>query len=521
MMNLANYLLQSSVCLLAWYLFYLVFLYKDTHFRFNRLFLLSAVASSIVVPALNISLPAWGSASSGSILLPNLTWLPSIMLPEIEVNANASASTFTWSQLLSYWYYLYFAGVSYFAGCLAAQLFRIYRLAKQAEVTYIEGIKVVLLRIDHPVFSFGRSVYWNEKLSLQDPEIRVILEHELAHIRQYHTADLIFLELVKIVFWFNPLMLLYKNSLREIHEFEADRQVLQHTPASTYASILLQQVFGSNILSLSHSFNQSQLKRRITMLTKNNISKGAWLKSLIALPVLGLMLYTFSCSPDYMKQDVKPMEEAAMTQEQANQKINALGEELKAIYKKHPESEMAINITKDDAGKKTMHFSTDKINNEKDRARIIKIGEEMGALMNQFPKEIATLNKEDQKKGESSSHAAVTFDNANPSDEDTFMVVEDQPSFIGGNEAMIRYLGTNINYPAEARAAKREGRVFVEFVVEKDGSIVETKVIKGMSEDLNAEAIRVVSSMPAWKPGMQKGRTVRVRMVMPIVFKLS
>ncbi len=237
------------------------------------------------------------------------------------------------------------------------------------------------------------------------------------------------------------------------------------------------------------------------MFSTINISKEGFIKSLVILPMMGLLFYTFSCSPDYMKQDVKPIEEVTMTQAQANQKQAALSKELESIYKKHPGSQMAIEVKKDATGKKSMHFSTANINSEKDRARINKIAEEMTSLMNLYPSTATTQNHD--------------------VDDEVFMVVEDQPKPAGGMEGVQQYLAANLIYPAEAKAAGKEGRVFVEFIVDKDGSITNVQAIKGISPDCDAEAVRVISNMPAWQPGMQKGRPVRVKMVMPIAFKMN
>ena len=95
--------------------------------------------------------------------------------------------------------------------------------------------------------------------------------------------------------------------------------------------------------------------------------------------------------------------------------------------------------------------------------------------------------------------------------EEPFNVVEDMPAFPGGMEAMIQFLSSNIQYPADAKKQKVDGRVLVNFVVEKDGSITEVKVIKPAFPSLDAEAIRVVKAMPKWKPGYQRGQAVRSR----------
>ena len=105
-------------------------------------------------------------------------------------------------------------------------------------------------------------------------------------------------------------------------------------------------------------------------------------------------------------------------------------------------------------------------------------------------------------------------------DQLTFNVVEKMPEFEGGMDGMMSFLQKNIKYPAEAKEKGDEGRVIVQFVVEKDGSIVEPKVVKSVSPELDAEALRVVQMMPKWKPGQQRGKNVRVQFTLPVSFRL-
>jgi protein TonB len=105
--------------------------------------------------------------------------------------------------------------------------------------------------------------------------------------------------------------------------------------------------------------------------------------------------------------------------------------------------------------------------------------------------------------------------------ETPFNVVEDKPAFPGGMEAMIQFLSTNIQYPADAKKQKIDGRVLVNFVIEKDGSITDVKVMKPGFPSLDVEAVRVVKMMPKWKPGYQKGQAVRVLFALPISFNLK
>ena len=108
-----------------------------------------------------------------------------------------------------------------------------------------------------------------------------------------------------------------------------------------------------------------------------------------------------------------------------------------------------------------------------------------------------------------------------PEEEEVFMVVEDAPEFPGGINALLEYLKKNIKYPAICRDNNIQGRVIVSFVVNKDGKIVDPEVVKGVNPSLDKEALRVISTMPNWKPGYQRGKPVRVKYSVPVNFRLN
>lgn len=105
--------------------------------------------------------------------------------------------------------------------------------------------------------------------------------------------------------------------------------------------------------------------------------------------------------------------------------------------------------------------------------------------------------------------------------EEIFVVVEEQPEFPGGNAAMMKFLSDNIKYPVIAQENGIQGRVITNFVVERDGSITDVQVVRGVDPSLDKEAVRVIQSMPKWKPGKQRGSAVRVRFTLPVVFRLQ
>jgi TonB family protein len=116
----------------------------------------------------------------------------------------------------------------------------------------------------------------------------------------------------------------------------------------------------------------------------------------------------------------------------------------------------------------------------------------------------------------------VVWDVVKPqTDEEVFMVVEDMPEYPGGTEALLEYLRTNINYPESCKEAGIQGRVLVSFVVEKNGSITGAEIVKSVTDELDAEALRVIKGMPAWKPGKQRGEEVRVKFTVPVSFRLD
>ncbi len=108
----------------------------------------------------------------------------------------------------------------------------------------------------------------------------------------------------------------------------------------------------------------------------------------------------------------------------------------------------------------------------------------------------------------------------NPEHE-VYQIVEQMPQFPNGEEAMMQYIAEQVKYPAEAKKADAQGRVFVGFIVEPDGSLSDFKVLRGIGHGCDEEALRVVKSMPKWKPGMQRGKAVRVQYLVPVNFKLE
>ena len=131
------------------------------------------------------------------------------------------------------------------------------------------------------------------------------------------------------------------------------------------------------------------------------------------------------------------------------------------------------------------------------------------------------INTEDDKDVEVVIQAPVEIQEEEPEDEPIFVIVENKPEYPGGDAALMKYISENIKYPVIAQENGIQGRVICPFVVNKDGSIVDITVVRGVDPSLDKEAIRVIKSMPTWKPGKQRGKPVRVKYTLPIVFRLQ
>lgn len=150
------------------------------------------------------------------------------------------------------------------------------------------------------------------------------------------------------------------------------------------------------------------------------------------------------------------------------------------------------------------------------KAEIIEIVEDDADI-----EEDIMASTEDQSEWVDLTEYDVVEVEPEPEEEAPFMVVEDMPEFPGGTAALLEYLRKNIKYPAICRENNIQGRVIVSFVVNKDGAIVDPEVVKSVNPSLDKEAVRVISNMPPWKPGKQRGKAVRVKYTVPVNFRLN
>ena len=455
------YLIKSALLLALLYGGFALLLSKETFHRFNRIALLTTMIASLVLPAIQIKapsqLPLWGSAvnaQESAIELwdsffetkEDLTPNPSPMDEENSLiteneqiipfeSDNKAKSEKALPQRGSWEGALYLAGLFASVGFFLFQLFRFWRDTKGGTSTRDEeGNTIVIRGGEFAPYSFLHYII----ISVSDYERlrKPILAHEQAHIRLGHSWDLLLLEVVKAVQWFNPFVYLLGRDLKAVHEYEADNAVLnQGIDAKTYQLLLVTKAVGNRLQTLGNNLSHHSLKKRIKMMHKTKSNRWMMTKAVVLPALMALAVVAFA----------KPkVEEIPATEE--------ITEPIVEESTTPPEVNTEVSLPADD----------DKI----------------------------------------------------------YDIVEENAQFPGGDAAMYKWIANHLQYPEECREKGIQGRVMIQFVVNKDGSITDVKVLKSPSALLSEEAIRVVKAMPKWKPAKDKGKVVRSHFRLPIVFKL-
>ncbi|WP_317418180.1 M56 family metallopeptidase [Phocaeicola coprophilus] len=431
------YILKSAACLAVFYLFYKLLMSRDTFHRFNRFALLGVLVLSSLLPLVEASVNSPAAVQETMLTLEQLLLLADIQ-PEGESMAAATPSaTVLWLRAALL---VYLTGIVFFIVrnlCSLARLGRLIRQGKREALdSYLPDRKEKNVRLvvhDHDIAPFS----WMHWIVIARKDLeengREILIHELAHIRNRHSWDLLLADLCIFVQWFNPAAWLLKQELQNIHEYEADETVLREgVNARNYQMLLIKKAVGTRLYSMANSFNHSSLKKRITMMLKEKSNPWARAKYLYILPLAALAVTAF-----------------------ARPEVSAVADEISAVKVIAP----------------AVHDSIQP--------------------------------------------------NVQPAVAAPSSALDQMPEFPGGMEALNTYLRNNIRYPQEAQKAGIQGRVIIQFIVSKDGSITDAEVVESVDPQLDAEGLRLIKNMPRWKPGMRKGQAIRVKQTLPIRFAFT
>jgi TonB family protein len=526
---MVTWIIEPAISLGLFYLAYLLFLRNLAFFQVNRVYLLVGVIFSLVLPLITFTPP---------VTIGNYT----SFIQEVTITAQAQGGALSAHKTsFDYWKIL---PVIYLAGAILLGLRFLTRIAGLVmlisgnRITRNKNKNIVSIKTDQSPFSFLNFIFINESL-YREEEKKKIIEHELVHIRQFHSVDLILLEVLTIVQWFNPVAWLIRRSMNEIHEYLADEQVIRTgTSIPAYQSLLVALQVGNGSFPLANNFNKSLTLSRIRMMTR--IKPAGWKKLNVVILLPSLIFLVFMCTkvenhvqsasggtsrdadpgiPDVAYQ-ILPGEASepgiAVVPETNDREINPPEVTREtvispAIKETGPSSASAPP----NGPKQESPLINDPVPGQPETANHETPLPEPGGSPSPPP---PGPGNESQSPGQSPMEPGV----AGIPNNEVFFVVEDMPGFQGGGPEQFRqYISENLRYPQAAASNGVHGRVFVQFVVQADGKVTDAKIVRGVDPLLDREALRVVMSSPKWTPGMQRGEPVAVAFTFPINFVLQ
>lgn len=521
---MAIYLIKINVALMLLYGFYRLTVSRDTFFGLRRLTLWLIYAVALMVPAFNLEY--WVRETPTMASMANV--YADTFYPVAVVKAQAPG--LTWMDVLQG---IYWAGVAALSLRMVWQLFSIIRLAVISRKQEVEGITVHLLKGEGSPFSFFRWVFMYPS-TLEGKQLHEVMVHECTHVSGLHSLDTLFSELFSIVCWFNPFAWLMKQEVRMNLEYLADESVLSDGNArKSYQYHLLGLAYRQpkDSAQIANNFNLLPLKKRIKMMNKRRTSEIGKAKYLLFAPLAGALLMVSNIE-SVAREIGEQIPEVAEVQQKAEQALNtdvavanpmakeaievmnpAEAEEMDADKAAEAELTKAEEAKTEEADKVAEAKAKAAKAEEAKAAEVAKAAEEVKAEEAKAVEQ-AKLNAEVKVKNKAQADTTKKKKSWD-------CIPETMPYFPGGQELLLKYLAANVKYPASAVKAKKQGRVIVTFIVQKDGSITHAKIARSINPELDAEALRVVKGMPKWTPGTQLGKPVSVKYVLPVKFSLQ
>ena len=293
------YLLKSGCCLVIFYIFFKLMMSRSTFFRFNRITLLVGLSGCTLLPLIELTTTEETFLHTPLYAIHEILQSTEQVMSNPEEPGNEILLSEKNTEISSLNWIPVTLGTIYGAGALLTFVWlsvstcRLAQLIRMSEKKRYGNYILVIPRQPIASFSWGRYIVVSASdYSRQSEEV---LLHEMMHLRNHHTLDLLFMQIFLLVHWFNPVIWLLKRELQEIHEFEADNGVINTgVDATKYQLLLVKKAVGTRLYSMANGFNHSKLKKRITMMLKERTNRWARLKLLLAVPVMSGALYVFA-----------------------------------------------------------------------------------------------------------------------------------------------------------------------------------------------------------------------------------
>lgn len=530
------FLLKASAGMALFYSVYWLFLRKETFYTANRWFLLAALFTSVLIPAFPLQytvLVDQPETITFKTIADTFKNIPVFTSHEIQ------PESFNWQRFV---WLVYLIGVAVFFLRLLFQTILLVRLLLKSEPKFTAGIRIVENQKYSLPFSFFNTVFINTEFYTQE-SLPEILAHEKVHIREKHWFDLLFTELLTVIFWFNPFIWFFERSIKQNHEYLADQGVLaQGHSVGRYQALLINQLMGVQVIGVTNNLNFALNTNRLKMMTKKKTSRFSGVKFAWALPAVALLLFAFA-EPSFMaKEALSNVQEDSNETVPAEKTVKIVGLVLDEENEALPGTSIVIkgstvgtvsdlngkfelevpeksSIVLSFVGKETMveHYTQITSGELKDGAflkkyvlkdAVILLGP--GTLFSQPP-----LAKERKDKMVPPPPPPPPV--AKIGDKEVFYVVEELPQYPGGSEALSGFVYEMQQKIAQTKGIK--GNAKVAFTVNGKGKVTEIKIVNQDNDGVGKGAVTIVSGMKDWTPGKQRGKAVPVKYLMPVEFK--
>ena len=519
-MNALDYLLKANLYGLLFAGSYWLLLRRHTFFRLNRVFLLGSAILSLMLPL--VSLPTQTVEALPVSIPVGVITLPATTVSIMPVETVAVATQPDWEKTCLLVYGLIALAL---AARFSIRIWRLFRLVHQSSQQKYEHY--VLVQPNDPAiptFSFFQYVILNPADISND----LIIQHELVHVRQGHSADVIIMGILQVVLWACPTLWLIDRLLRQVHEFLADKPACQPTE---YARFLVDYSFGthahlgdSNTLTKSF-FNPSLLKQRIIMLHQKATNRWALGKYALILPLaFGLLAMTTA------RDEIE-----AIVSQATDETITVSGQVTNKDGKPLPGASVIIANTgkgtpTDVHGRYTLQnvpknaqLSISYVGFTMQVVRIDGQSVINAHLVPTDPNELPMMGATAVYKAikPNLSMPVRTPPSSERINGTVYTAVEEPAVFPTGIPGLMQYVAHTLRYPPKARMAGVQGNVLVEFMVLPTGVIGAAKIKKGIGSGCDEEALRIVRQIPKWIPAQQNGKPVAAQFVLPIQFALE
>lgn len=488
-----SYLIELGIIHSLLIVAYWFFLKKESQYGKMRVYLVASILLAVIVPFLNLP-------SLFTSLLTKTKTEPEVFAVMLQP-VNFSGLNESSSNEINFLYVGYALISLWFLCGFISSLVHLIHLERKSEYHKIEDIYVRKVENLPGTFTFFNWIFVNKNIENEGEEYLPIIKHEQAHARLGHSYDLLLVEFFKVIAWWLPGTWFIRKEIKKIHEYQADTYALKSYSIDRYSSILISSTLKSNGLSLASSFHDGLILKRLKAMKQNAKQIKSWKLSLLGV-FTALLIITFACNEE-LDKELKEISANAYQTAEMPESTQKILEELKS-QQPGQEFKYVEVIVEDDA----QHALGEKL-------KEMDIDHRLIAAVDVHKEEgiVGILLKEGQALDYASEKTVQ--------EGDVFTIVEQQPTYEGGMEAFYRYVGNSMDYPQPARESGIEGRVYVQFVVEKDGSVSEVTAVKGIGGGCDEEAVRVIENATAFIPGTQRGKPVRVRMVMPVIFKME